>query len=52
MAEPVGAGEVPPLLDRFTAEVSRVLPLVALWAHGSLALGTFSWAAATSTSSR
>ncbi len=41
MAEPVGAGEVASLIDRFTAEVSRVLPLVALWAHGSLALGDF-----------
>lgn len=29
------------LLDRFAAEVSSVLPLVALWAHGSYALGDF-----------
>jgi Nucleotidyltransferase domain len=32
---------VKPLLDRFTADVGRVLPLVGLWAHGSLALGDF-----------
>jgi hypothetical protein len=32
---------VKPLLDRLTADVGRVLPLVALWAHGSLALGDF-----------
>jgi hypothetical protein len=37
----VDADEVRPLLERFTADVSRVLPLVALWAHGSLALGDF-----------
>ena len=35
------AGVVRPLLDRFTADVSGVVPLVALWAHGSLALGDF-----------
>ena len=35
------AGVVRPLLDRFTADVSGVLPLVAVWAHGSLALGDF-----------
>lgn len=29
------------LLDRFTADLGRVLPLEALWAHGSLALGDF-----------
>lgn len=29
------------MLDGFAADVSRVLPLVALWAHGSLALGDF-----------
>jgi hypothetical protein len=29
------------LLDRFTADISRVIPLAALWAHGSLALGDF-----------
>ena len=29
------------LLDRFASDVSRVLSLVALWAHGSLALGDF-----------
>lgn len=34
-------GVVRPLLDRFTADVSDVVPLVALWAHGSLALGDF-----------
>jgi hypothetical protein len=35
------AGEVGPLLDRFRADVGGVLPLAALWAHGSLALGDF-----------
>lgn len=29
------------LLDRFTADISRVVPLSALWAHGSFALGDF-----------
>ncbi|MFJ3252377.1 nucleotidyltransferase domain-containing protein [Streptomyces sp. NPDC086771] len=29
------------LLERFTAEVGRVVPLEALWAHGSLALGDY-----------
>lgn len=29
------------VLDVFAADVSRALPLVALWAHGSLALGDF-----------
>ena len=33
--------EVEPLLERFTASVADVIPLVALWAHGSLALGDF-----------
>ena len=33
--------EVRPLLDRFMADLSGVVPLVALWAHGSLALGDF-----------
>jgi hypothetical protein len=37
----VSADDVQPLLDRFTADVGRALPLVALWAHGSLALGDF-----------
>ena len=32
---------VQPLLDRFTADVGGVLPLTALWAHGSLALGDY-----------
>jgi hypothetical protein len=32
---------VKPLLERFTADVGGVLPLVALWAHGSLALGDY-----------
>ena len=32
---------VRPLLDRFTADVGGVLPLTALWAHGSLALGDY-----------
>jgi hypothetical protein len=35
------ADEVKPLLERFTGDAGRVLPLVALWAHGSLALGDF-----------
>ncbi len=35
------AEEARPLLDRFTADVGHVLPLAALWAHGSLALGDF-----------
>jgi hypothetical protein len=35
------ADEIGPLLDRFTIKVSGVVPLVALWAHGSLALGDF-----------
>jgi hypothetical protein len=33
--------KVRPLLDRFSADASRVVPLEALWAHGSLALGDF-----------
>ena len=33
--------EVEPLLERFTASVADVIPLIALWAHGSLALGDF-----------
>jgi Nucleotidyltransferase domain len=33
------ADEVRPLLDRFTADAGRAVPLEALWAHGSLALG-------------
>jgi len=32
---------VRPLLDRFTADVGGALPLTALWAHGSLALGDY-----------
>lgn len=32
---------VRPLLDRFAADVGGVLPLTALWAHGSLALGDY-----------
>jgi hypothetical protein len=35
------ADDVRALLDRFTADAGRVLPLAALWAHGSLALGDF-----------
>jgi hypothetical protein len=35
------AGDVDGLLDRFAWDVGRVLPLTALWAHGSLALGDF-----------
>lgn len=34
-------GQVRPLLERFTADVRRVLPLLSLWAHGSLALGDY-----------
>lgn len=34
--EPVRA-----LLDRFVADAGQVVPLVAVWAHGSLALGDF-----------
>jgi hypothetical protein len=30
-----------PLLDRFMADLNGAVPLVALWAHGSLALGDF-----------
>jgi hypothetical protein len=37
----MSADEVGPLLNRFAADVSRVVPLVAVWAHGSLALGDF-----------
>ena len=32
---------VQPLLDRFAADAGGVLPLTALWAHGSLALGDY-----------
>ncbi|MER7997626.1 nucleotidyltransferase domain-containing protein [Streptomyces sp. NPDC095613] len=32
---------VAPLLERFAAEIGAVVPVVALWAHGSLALGDF-----------
>lgn len=35
------ADEVRPLLDRFAAGASGAVPLEALWAHGSLALGDF-----------
>ncbi|WP_308405756.1 nucleotidyltransferase [Streptomyces tardus] len=31
--------EVGPLLERFASDVGAVVPVVALWAHGSLALG-------------
>src|SRR5271169_6778016 len=37
----MGPDQVRPLLERFTADISRVVPLAALWAHGSLALGDF-----------
>lgn len=37
----VSADEVKPLLDRFTADAGRAVPLDALWVHGSLALGDF-----------
>ena len=33
--------ETGPLLDRFAAEAGDVVPLTALWAHGSLALGDY-----------
>jgi hypothetical protein len=29
------------LLDRFAADISQAVPLTALWAHGSLALGDY-----------
>jgi len=35
------AASVRPVLERFAADLGGVLPLVALWAHGSLALGDF-----------
>lgn len=35
------ADQVKALLDRFTADIRRVVPLAALWAHGSLAGGDF-----------
>jgi hypothetical protein len=34
-------GDVGGLLGRFAADAGRVLPLIALWAHGSLASGDF-----------
>ncbi|NYS20678.1 hypothetical protein HFP43_28400 [Streptomyces sp. SJ1-7] len=34
-------GEVRSLLTRFTSDIEAVVPLVALWAHGSLALGDY-----------
>jgi len=37
----MGGHDLDTLLDRFTAELRRMLPLVAVWAHGSLALGDF-----------
>lgn len=37
----MGDDEVDTLLDRFTAELRETLPVVAVWAHGSLALGDF-----------
>jgi hypothetical protein len=37
----VAPDEVSPLLSRFAADAGQVLPLVALWAHGSLAYGDF-----------
>lgn len=33
--------QVRPLLERFTSDIDAVVPLVALWAHGSLALGDY-----------
>jgi hypothetical protein len=35
------ADQVKPLLERFATDAAGVVPLVALWAHGSLALGDF-----------
>ena len=35
------AGDVESVLDQFAREAGQVLPLTALWAHGSLALGDF-----------
>jgi hypothetical protein len=37
----VSTGAADPLLERFLGDVRGVLPLVALWAHGSLALGDY-----------
>jgi hypothetical protein len=37
----VASDEVGRLLGQFAADAGRVLPLVALWAHGSLAYGDF-----------
>lgn len=37
----MGAEQVQPLLSRFVADIGPVVPLVAVWAHGSLALGDF-----------
>jgi len=37
----VGMDDVRGLLDRFAVDIGRVVPMVALWAHGSLALGDF-----------
>lgn len=37
----MSAGQVERVLDRFVGEVARVLPIEAVWAHGSLALGDF-----------
>jgi hypothetical protein len=36
-----GAAAAGPLLDRFAAEARQILPLLALWAHGSLASGDY-----------
>src|SRR5882757_7058846 len=41
IVEAMGGHDLDTLLDRFTAELRRMLPLVAVWAHGSLALGDF-----------
>lgn len=37
----MAADQTSMLLDHFAAEVRQVAPIVALWAHGSLALGDF-----------
>jgi hypothetical protein len=37
----MGDDEVRTLLDCFSASIREVLPVTALWVHGSLALGDF-----------
>jgi hypothetical protein len=38
---PVAGDDADRLLGRFAADAGDVVPLIALWAHGSLALGDF-----------